>query len=325
MKLLQRRTFAFGVVGAAMLQGSPVAAQSYPNKPIRLVVPAGPGGSPDIMARIVAPYLAEALGQAVFVDNVAGAASIIGTDKVAKATPDGYTLLYGFNQIATMNPALYPNLPYQPERDLAPIGQVLNLTYMLTAAPTFGPNNPAELIALAKAKPRSVSYASTGTGSAAHLGVVMFERAAGIEMLHVPYKAGSGANTDLMAGVTDVRLDPIAGSLTLVKGGKLKALAVTSTERNSALPEVPTVAETLPGFEFSGWQGIWAPAKTPPAIIQKLNSALMTVLRRPEVRSRIVELTFEPAGSTPEQMAERVRRETRQWASIVKAAKITLE
>ncbi|MBT2305105.1 tripartite tricarboxylate transporter substrate binding protein [Variovorax paradoxus] len=322
MNSLQRRALLFAVV-CAFLQSAPVAAQSYPAKTIRLVVPGATGGSPDIIARILAPALGEALGQGIIIDNVAGAAGIIGTDKVAKALPDGYTLLYGFNQIATMNPSLYANLPYQPERDLAPIGQVLNLSYALIASSTFRAKNLTELIALSKAKPGSVSYASTGGGSAAHLGVIMIEQAAGIEMLHVPYKASSVANTDVIGGVVDIRLDAIAASLTLVKGGKLKALAVTTSQRSPALPNVPTVAETLPGFELTGWHGIWAPAQTSPAIIQKVNVALLAVLSRPEIRAQITALAFEPAGSTPEQMTERIRRETRQWASIVKAAKIT--
>ena len=309
--------------GAALVPFADAAAQSYPDRPIRLVMPGGAGGSPDILARLIAAPLGELLGQPVVVENVAGAAGIIGTEKVSKAPADGYTLLYGFNQIATMNPALYSKLPYKPEKDLAPIGVLLNVSYMLIASPTFAPNNLAELIALSKAKPNSVSYASTGVGSAAHLGIVLLDKMAGITMLHVPYKAGSAANADIMGGVVDTRLDAVAASLELAKSGKVKVLAVTADKRIPALPNVQTVSETLPGYELTGWQGMWAPAGTPAPVIQKLNAALKTVMEMPKIRKQIADLSYEPAMSTPEQMAVRIRKETEQWATTVKEANIT--
>ena len=323
MRSLKRRLI---VIAAAAFVLNPVAdamAQNYPDRPIRMVMPGAAGGSPDILARLIAQPLGELLGQPVVVDNVAGAAGIIGTDKVAKSPADGYTLLYGFNQIATMNPALYAKLPYQPEKDLVPVGLLLNVAYMLIASPSLPAKNLADLIAMAKAKPNKLTYASTGVGSAAHLGVILLDKMAGIEMLHVPYKAGSAANADIMAGVVDVRLDAVAASLELAKGGKVKVLGVTSDKRIPALPDVATFSETLPGYVLTGWQGIWAPAGTPEPIVQKLNAALKKVMEMPKVRKQITDLSYEPAMSSPEEMAKRIRKETEQWATTVKEAGIT--
>ena len=322
MKSLKHFLIAIAAASTALIAAAPASAQTYPDHPIRLVMPGGAGGSPDIIARIIAQPLGELLGQPVVVENIAGAAGIIGTDKVAKAAADGYTLLYGFNQLVTMNPALYANLPHQPQKDLAPVGQVLNLSYMLIASPDFPANNLAELIAMAKAKPNSVTYASTGAGSAANLGVVLMDKMAGIEMLHVPYKAGSAANSDVMAGIVNLRLDAVAASLELARGGKVKVLAVTGDKRIPALPQVPTVAETLPGYELFGWQGIWAPAGTPAPVMQKLSAALRAVLARPEVAKQITDLSYELAPSSPEQMAKRIATESDQWAKLIKEAGI---
>lgn len=322
--LTRRRLMLAGATAAAGLT-APARAQTFPSRPIRLVVPGGAGGSPDIVARIFAGPFGEALGQTVIVENVAGAAGILGTDKVAKAEPDGHTLLYGFQQVATMNPALYPDLPYKPERDLAPVGMTLDLAYMLIASPKFAANDLAQLAAMAKARPRAITYASTGVGSAAHLGVVLLENRAGVEMLHVPYRAGAAANTDIMSGVVDLRLDAVAASLALARSGAVKVLAVTTPNRLPELPGVPTVAESFPGFELLGWQGVWAPAGTPAAVVQKLSAALLAVVGRRDVRAQIAGLSYAPTGSTPEQMAAAIRKETAQWADIVKNANISAQ
>lgn len=298
-------------------------AQAYPNKAIRVIVPSSPGGSPDVLARLIAGPLGDELGQTLVVEALPGAAGIIGTDRVAKALPDGYTLLYGFNQIATMNPPLYKKLPYQPERDLVPLGLTLNLSYMWIANAEFPPNSIAELIALNKAKPGSVNYASTGPGSAAHLGALLLERMTGTHMTHVPYR--SNTNADLMAGVVQLKLDPVAASLGLAKSGKVKVLAVSSAKRLAVLPDVPTVAETVPGYELSGWQGFWAPAGTPPAIVNRLNAAIVKVIHAPEMQKKIQELGYEPLGSSPKEMADRIHTELASWTTLIKQANIVIE
>jgi tripartite-type tricarboxylate transporter receptor subunit TctC len=317
---LVRSAIACAALAAWALAGH---AQGYPNKPIRVVVPSSPGGSPDTLARLIAVPLGEELGQPLVVDTVPGAAGIIGTDKVAKAAADGYTLLYGFNQVATMNPPLYKKLPYQPERDLLPLGLTLNLGYMWIANNDFAPDNIAELVKLNRAKPGSVNYASTGPGSAAHLGGLLLERMTHTEMTHVPYR--SNTNPDLLAGIVQLKLDPVAASIGLAKSGKVKVLAVSSPRRLAILPDVPTVAESVPGYEMVGWQGFWAPVGTPPAIAQRLNEAIVKVIRRPDMQKRIQELGYEPLGSSPKEMADRIHSELAEWTGILKQANITLE
>jgi tripartite-type tricarboxylate transporter receptor subunit TctC len=317
---LARSAIACAALAAWALAGH---AQGYPNKPIRVVVPSSPGGSPDTLARLIAVPLGEELGQPLVVDTVPGAAGIIGTDKVAKAAADGYTLLYGFNQVATMNPPLYKKLPYQPERDLMPLGLTLNLSYMWIANNDFAPDNIAELVKLNRAKPGSVNYASTGPGSAAHLGGLLLERMTHTEMTHVPYR--SNTNPDLLAGIVQLKLDPVAASIGLAKSGKVKVLAVSSPRRLAILPDVPTVAESVPGYEMVGWQGFWAPVGTPPAIAQRLNEAIVKVIRRPDMQKRIQELGYEPLGSSPKEMADRIHSELAEWTGILKQANITLE
>ncbi|HEY4066372.1 MAG TPA: tripartite tricarboxylate transporter substrate-binding protein, partial [Burkholderiaceae bacterium] len=277
MKFIKRAGLCVSL-GLILAFGAGAAgAQGYPAKPIRVIVPSSPGGSPDILARMIAAPLGDELGQPLVVETMSGAGGIIGTEKVAKSAPDGYTLLYGFNQVATMNPPLYKKLPYQPERDLAPIGLTLNLSYMWIANNDFAPKTIAELVALNRSKPGSVNYASTGPGSAAHLGGVLLERMSGTQMSHVPYRGNT--NSDLLGGVVQLKLDPVAASIGLVKSGSVKVLAVSSPKRLAILPDVPTVAETLPGYEMTGWQGLWAPVGTPAAIIQRVNAAMVKVVR----------------------------------------------
>lgn len=324
MASTRRRSLAAGAVILGLAFLAPRTwADTYPSKPIRLIVPSAPGGSPDILARLIAPELGKTLGQSVVVEDIFGAAGIIGTDKVAKADPDGYTLLYGFNQVVTMNPPLYPRLPYQPERDLEPISITLNLSYVWIATPNFAPATVAQWIALAKKEPGRISYASTGNGSAAHLGGALMERMADIKMLHVPYKGNT--NSDLIGGVVQLKLDPIAASISLIKAGQVKALAVSSPQRLAVLPDVPTVAETVPGYQMVGWQGVWAPKGTPAPIIARLNAALVKVVHTPAISQRIADLGYETRGTSPQEMAQVIRDETAQWTSLIKAQHISLE
>lgn len=323
MKIIKRAVLCL-FVGVALAAGAADGnAQNYPSKPIRVIVPSSPGGSPDVLARLIAAPLGEELGQPLVIETIPGAAGIIGTDKVAKATPDGYTLLYGFNQVATMNPPLYKKLPYHPERDLTPLGLTLNLSYMWIANNEFEPKTITGLVKLNQAKPGSVNYASTGPGSAAHLGGLLLERMTGTRMTHIPYR--SNTNADLIAGVVHLKLDPVAASIGLVKSGKVKVLAVSSPKRLAILPDVPTVAETIPGYELTGWQGFWAPAGTPAAIVQRLNEAMVKVIHTPEMQKRIQDLGYEPLGSSPKVMADRIRSELVEWTSVIKQANISIE
>jgi tripartite-type tricarboxylate transporter receptor subunit TctC len=323
MKMTKRACLGAAVAAVLALGTQASQAQAYPSKPIRMVVPSSPGGSPDTLARLIGVPLGEELGVPIVIDTVPGAAGIIGTDKVAKATPDGYTLLYGFNQVATMNPPLYKKLPYHPERDLVPLGLTLNLSYMWIANNEFEPRTIGELVKYNKAKPGAANYASTGPGSAAHLGGLLLERMTGTKMTHVPYR--SNTNPDLMAGVVQLKLDPVAASIGLVKAGKVKVLAVSSPKRLAVLPDVPTVAESVPGYEMVGWQGVWAPAGTPPEIVQRLNAAIVKVIHRPDMQKRISELGYEPLGTSPKEMADRIAKETAEWTTIIKQSNITLD
>lgn len=298
-------------------------ASTYPDRPIHVIIPSSPGGSPDVLMRLIGGPLSEELGQPVVIETAPGAAGIIGTQKAAQAEPDGYTLLYGFNQIATMNPPLYKNLRYHPERDFVPLGLTLNLSYMWIANKDFPPNTISELIELNRAEPGSVDYASTGPGSAAHLGALLLERMTDTEMSHIPYR--SNTNSDLMAGVVKLKLDPVAASLGLVRGGSVKVLAVSAPERLEILPDVPTVAETVPGYELTGWQGFWAPAGTPDEIVRKLNAAIVKVIHSDAMQKRIRDLGYEPLGSTPEEMAQRIHTELKQWGDIIREANLSLD
>ncbi len=308
----------------ALLGSRPALAQTaYPSRPLRVVVPSAAGGSPDILARLFQPHLQNALGQTVVIENVPGAAAIIGTDRVAKATPDGYTLLYAHQQVATINQVTQRNLPYQPERDLAPISTTLDLAYVWLATPSFPASTVPEWIKLAREQPGALSYASTGPGSAAHLGAVLFERAAGVKMLHIPYKGNT--NTDLLAGVVQLRLESLAAAIGLVQSGKVKALAVATPKRLAVLPDVPSITEFLPGCEMPGFHGFWAPAKTPAAIVARLNAEIVKIVQLPEIRKRIGELGFLPQSSSPEDMAARIRTETAYWATLIKSTGLVLE
>jgi tripartite-type tricarboxylate transporter receptor subunit TctC len=319
-QMVNKRRLLVGMAAAAAvpwLAGRASAQAGYPNRPVRLIIPSAAGGSPDILARLFQPRLQDALGQPVVVEDVPGAAGIIGTDKVAKATPDGYTLLYGHQQVVTINQVTQRNLPYQPERDLAPISTTLELVYAWIATPSFPANTVPEWLKLAREQPGAISYASTGAGSAAHLGGVLVERAAGIKLLHVPYRGNT--NSDLLAGVVQLRLESLAAAMALIQSGKVKALAVATPKRLAVLPDVPSITEFLPGCEMPGFHGFWAPAKTPAPILARLNAEIVKILQLPDVRKRIGELGFLPQSSTQEDMAARIRAETQQWAALVKS------
>jgi tripartite-type tricarboxylate transporter receptor subunit TctC len=320
------RAAARALAGAALaLAAGAAAAQAYPAKPIRWIVPFPPGGSTDLLARVVGQKLTEAWGQQVVVENKGGAGGTLGAAEAARAPGDGYTLLMGaiHHTIAT---SVYPKLPYDFQRDFAPITVVAIVPNVLVVNPAVPANSTKELIAHAKANPGKLSYGSAGMGTAHHLIGEQFNLQAGVNILHVPYKGSSPAVADLIGGQVQIMYDTVASCLPHIKSGKLRPLAVATAKRSAALPDVPTIAESaLPGFEVTTWFGALAPAKTPNELVLKLNGEIVKILAMPEVRKRLLEAGAEPVGNTPAEMAAQIKRETENFGRIVKQAKITAE
>lgn len=313
------------VLGAALAAAAApaLASSPWPAKPVRIITPAPAGISGDVFARHYAEQLGKALGVPVIVENRPGAAMIIGVDAVAKAPADGHTLLYGFNSAFTMNPALYAKLPYDARKDLSPVVQNVTGAYFLVAHPGFPARNLKELLEQAKAKPGSIPFASYGPGSAAHLGFEWLQDATGVQLNHVPFK--SGAIQDVLAGHVPLMLEAAGTALPHLRTGKLKALAYTAATRHPLLADVPTVAETVPGFELTGWHGFWVPAGTPAAVVQRLNAEINRITRTADMQRRITEVGFEPATSTPEETATAIAREGANWSRLIRAKGIRLD
>jgi tripartite-type tricarboxylate transporter receptor subunit TctC len=311
-------------MGAAAL--APAHAQTgYPERAIRFVVPYPPGGGTDVIARIVQGRLQAALGQTINIDNRGGAGGSLGTDLVAKAPPDGYTVLFTLNS-HTVNPAIYAKLPFDTQKDFEPVGLVASLPQLLAANPQFVGNSVAELVALAKAKPGELSYASVGVGSPGHLAGELFNLRAGVKTQHVPYRGGGPAVTDVMAGQVPLLWVSIPAAAQFVKTGKLKALAVSTVKRSAAFPDVPTVQEAgILDFEVDSWYAMFVPAKTPRAIVDRLNAALNTVLAEPEIREKLLAQGSEGVGGPPEALARAVSAELPKWAKLAKDANIKAE
>ena len=296
-------------------------AQTYPAKPIRLIVPFSAGGGADIVARAIAQKLGEALAQQVVVDNRTGAAAIIGMELAAKSPADGYTLVLGQTGPNSINPGLYQRLPYDAAKDFAPITLATTYPYVMVVHPSIPAKTVKELVVLAKSKPNQLTFASAGNGAANHLAAELFKSMAGIQMVHVPYKASAPALIDVLGGHVSMMFDPIITSMPHVKAGKLRALGVTSLKRTSIAADLPTLAETgLPGFEAIGWHGILAPAGTPREIVTRLNTEIVKVIRSPDMRARFAEQGAEPVGNTPEQFQEFLKTDLAKWAKVIKAA-----
>jgi tripartite-type tricarboxylate transporter receptor subunit TctC len=305
----------------AALMPLPGAAQgsAYPTKPIRLVVPFPPGGATDILARNVAQKLTETWGQQVIVDNRPGAGGNIGSELVAKAAPDGYTLEMGTVGTHAINASLYAKMPYDHVKDFVPVILVAGVPNVLVVNPSVPVNSVAELIAYAKANPGKLNFASSGNGTSIHLSGELFKVMAGVQITHVPYKGSAPAMQDLLGGQVQLMFDNLPPSLPQIKAGKLKALAVTSTTRAAALPDVPTMAEAgLPGFEASSWFGVLAPAGTPPAIVAKLNAEIGKWLASADAKEKLSAVGANIAGGTPEDFAKHIQLETAKWAKVVK-------
>ena len=300
-------------------------AQTYPDKPIKFVVPYPPGGGTDVIARIVQPRLQALLGQSIVIDNKGGAGGSIGTDIVAKSAPDGYTVLFTLNS-HTVNPAIYAKLPFDTQKDFEPVGMVASLPQLLAVNPQFAANSVADLVAQAKAKPGSLAYASVGIGSPGHLAGELFNLRAGVQTVHVPYRGGGPAVTDVMGGQVPLLWVSIPAAAQHVKSGKLKALAVSTKKRSAAFPDVPTMQEAgVADFEVDSWYAMFVPAKTPKAVIDKLNAALNALLKEPEIREKLLAQGSEGVGGTPEALAQAVAAELPKWAKLAKDANIKAE
>lgn len=297
--------------------------QGYPEKPIRFVVPFTPGSGVDIVARLLGQKLGESWKQSVVVDNRSGAGGTIGTEIVARAVPDGYTILMGNLATHGINPNLYRKLPYDAIRDFAPVTQVADVTNVLVVHPSLPVKSMQELIALARSRPGSINYGSGGAGSGAHLAAELFKSTAGVNMVHVPYKGVGLAMNDLLGGQIQLMFSNLLSSLPHVKAGKLRALAVTTAKRSSAAPDLPTIAEAgLRGYEAANWFGVLAPAATPKQVVAKLNGDIVKVLQMPDVRNRLSSQGADPVGSTPQQFAAYIKAEIARWKTVIRNAGI---
>ena len=313
------------LVAAAVACAAFAAAAAYPDKPVKLVVPWAPGGSTDILARTVAEKLSRSLGQPVVVENKPGASGNIGSDFVAKSAPDGYTLLFGSMSTHVINPAIMANMPFKGVDDFTPIAMLALVTNTMVIHPSVPANDLKEFIAYAKANPGKVAYASAGPGSTNHLSAALLEKMAGIQMLHVPYKGGAPAVTDTVGGQVQMFVTAGTQSLPHVKAGKLKLLAVTEKQRSSLLKDVPTVAETVPGYELAVWYGAFGPKGMAPELQKRLNAEINAIMAMPDVKAKLEAIGVEPLHETPEAFAATMRADLDKYARLVKELNIKAE
>jgi len=332
MKAIERamrivRAAAWSIaLGAGLLPNGAQAQLAYPAKPIRLVVTSPPGGSQDFLARLLAQGLAPALGQQVLVDNRTGASGIIGIDFVAKAAPDGYTLLLGAGGPMTIVPALQAKVPFDPVRDFAPVTLVAGGSFALAVHPSVPARSVKALIALAQARPGSLNYASSGTGASPHIAAELFKSSAQIDIVHVPYKGVGPALTDLVGGQVDLMFADVHLVAPHASSGRLRVLATTGRERSGVMPEMPTMSEAgVPGYAMGNWFGVLAPAATAPDIVGRLNAEIGKVLAGAPLRERFASQGIEPRPSTPEQFGAHIRSELEKWRKLFKAANLRLE
>jgi len=309
---------AFAGLVLALVAGA-VVVQQWPSKPIKWVVPFAPGGTTDILARTIGEKLSVTLGQPIIVDNKPGAGGGVGADQVAKSPADGYTIMGGTISTHAINASLYSNLPYDPVRDFAPITLIVRVPNMLVVNPELPAKDVRELIALLKASPGKYSFASSGNGTSQHLSGELFKTMTGVEMQHIPYRGSPPALADVVGGQVAMTFDNITTAWPLVKGGKLRALAVTTAKRSPIAPDVPTLAESgLPGYEIGSWQGVFAPAGVSTEIVKRLNTEIVRIINAPDVRQKLVDMGAEPAPNTPEEFAAMVKAEVAKWADVVR-------
>ncbi|OGA39622.1 MAG: hypothetical protein A3G24_25370 [Betaproteobacteria bacterium RIFCSPLOWO2_12_FULL_62_13] len=313
---------AFAIYATALVCGTAsVHAQAYPRKPVRMVVPFPPGGGTDLMARLVADKLTATLGQQVVVDNRAGAAGRIGTEFVARATPDGYTLLMATATVMVIAPALFPKLPYQSPGDFASISLLASDFYVLVVHPSVPARSVKQLIALAKARPGQLNFASSGPGDTNHLSAELFQIKAGVKMVHVPYKGAAPGTLSVMIGETDLSFSNVIPALPQIKANKLRPLGISSLKRSAVLPKVPTIAESgLPGFDVEPFYAVLAPAGTPREIVQRLNRELVKAIRSRDMKGRLAAHGTEIVGSTPEELEKMITTEISKWSKVIRQA-----
>lgn len=324
MRLDRRTAIVLALLPMTLLCAAlPAAAQSFPDRPIKLIVPFGAGSAVDTIARAIAAQVAEQTGQGVLVDNRTGANGIIAAEAVAKSPADGYTLFMPNDGIMAANPALYAKLPYDPIKDFAPVTLTSTVPLVLVGNPAFTAKTVPELIALAKAKPGSINYSSTGSGSAQHLAMEFFIEAAGVKMTHVPYKAMGPALTDVIAGTVPLMFSGMSNVIAFVKDGKLRVYGVSTPKRSMAMPDAPTIAEAgLPGYGYAAWNGIVAPAATPPEVVRKLHSEFAKAIANPALRAKLASLGFDLVGAGPEEFGNLIKTDVARLGKLVRAAGI---
>ncbi len=322
---MHRRTVIAGA--AALVAARPALAQGTwsPDRPVRVIVPFAAGGGTDLTARVVAEALTARLGQPVLVENRPGAGGNIGAEAVARATPDGHTLLLTTSSTHATNPALYRNLPFHPVRDFSPISQVAFVPNLLVVRPDLPARSLAELIALAKARPGTLNFGNAGSGTSQHIAAAVLAARAGIDIAHVSYRGGAPAVTDLLGGKIDAIATPLVEVIAHVRADRLRALAVTTARRSGLLPDVPTIGETIPGYEVALWNGLFAPAGTPPAAVRRIAAEVAAALRTDAVRAKIAEQGSDPVGSDPETFAAFVAAEIPKWAELVRLSGARVE
>ncbi len=313
------------LVAAAVCAAGTSSAAGYPDRPIRLVLPFPPGGGTDAIARIITPRLTESMGVSFVVDNRSGAAGNIANEIVARSAPDGHTLAMGFSTTLTVNPHLY-KLPFDVMKDFSPITQLATAQYFLVLHPSVPANSFKEFIALAKAKPGSMNFASSGVGSPLHLAGELLGQRAGAKLVHVAYKGGGPAGAAVLAGEVQVLFGSVAATLQHIKSGRLKALAVSGPKRSPLMPDLPTVEESgYPGFQVTAWDSVLAPANTPPAIVERLNTEIRRVLNNPDVRKTFMNVGYDVTGTTPAELAQIIRTESDVWKAVIKSADVKVE
>ncbi len=322
---MDRRSLLLGVAAAGVALPARAQQRWVPEKPVRVVVPFAAGGSTDVTARLVATALADRLGQPFVIDNRPGAGGNVAAEHVARSAPDGYTLFMATSGIVAANQALYRSLPFDALRDFAPITQVAFVPNLLVVNPGVPANTLAELVALARARPGQINYGSAGSGTSQHIAGALFAARANLELQHVPYRGGAPAVTDLVAGRIQMIFSPLVEVIAQVRANQLRPLAITTARRSALLPEIPTVAETVPGFEVALWNSLIAPAGTPPAAIVRIAEEAAAALRTPDLRARLAEQGSEPVGSTPAEFAAFIRTEIPKWTEMVRLSGATAE
>ena len=304
---------------------TPLSADDYPSRPVVLIVPQPPGGGTDIITRIIAEPLSRQFGQSFVVENKTGAGTVVGTVAAAQAAPDGYTLVTGLNANMAVNVSLFSNLAYDPIRDFTPVGMLAEFPFVLVVNTDFPAKSVKELIDMAKAKPGDINYASAGNGTGQHLSMELFKLMAGVNLTHVPYRGAAPAYTDVLSGRTPVFIDNLSSALGQIKGGKVRALGVTSTVRSPLLPDVPTIGETIPGYQNYVWFGLWAPKKTPRPIIERLHAEIEKAVADPAVQDRIKKDAGMPMDTPLADIEPMVKAEIAKWADVVKRANIAVQ